>query len=345
MTSRLLWCAAIVFAVATVPGAHTEPDSRSLRTSTASPPDAAFLKQVLRHLPQRAGQERRAGARRARPARCVDGHADVWEKVVRKLRTGMMPPDGAPRPAAAARETFTASLEVRARSRGGTPARSRRAGAASPESRRSTPTPIRDLLALDVDVSALLPPDDSAAGFDNIADVLGVSPALIEGYVAAAAKISRLALGDPSIGLDRAVYRVPGDLSQDAHLDGLPLGTRGGIIVAPHVPARRRVRPAGGAGGRGTPWRASRRQARAPKICTSRSTARASRCRGAAQRALRVPAGPHTLAAAPVVRTRTAGADGIFHVDARTPGITQVVDQLAPSTRPAPATRRAGGGC
>ena len=90
---------------------------------------------------------------------------------------------------------------------------------------------IRDLLALDVDVSALLPPDDSTAGFDNIADVLGVSPALIEGYVAAAAKISRLAVGDPSIGLDRVVYRVPGDLSQDAHLEGLPLGTRGGIVV------------------------------------------------------------------------------------------------------------------
>ena len=73
---------------------------------------------------------------------------------------------------------------------------------------------IRDLLALDVDVSALLPPDDSAAGFDNIADVLGVSPALIEGYASAAAKISRLAMGDPSIGLDRVVYRVPGDFDR-----------------------------------------------------------------------------------------------------------------------------------
>src|SRR4029453_270543 len=89
----------------------------------------------------------------------------------------------------------------------------------------------RDLLSLEVDVAAMPPPDDSAAGFDNNADVLGVSPALIEGYAAAAAKISRLALGDPSIGLDRVTYRVPGDISQDAHVDGLPLGTRGGIVV------------------------------------------------------------------------------------------------------------------
>ena len=142
----------------------------------------------------------------------------------------MMPPEGAPKPAPAARQTFTSALEA-ALDR----AAARRSDPGAPALHRLNRTEysnaIRDLLALDVDVSALLPPDDSTAGFDNIADVLGVSPALIEGYVAAAAKISRLAIGDPSIGLDRVTYRVPGDLSQDAHVDGLPLGTRGGIVV------------------------------------------------------------------------------------------------------------------
>src|SRR5436305_11286178 len=95
---------------------------------------------------------------------------------------------------------------------------------------------MRGLLSVDVDGSAMLPPDDSAAGFDNNADVLGVSPALIEGYASAAAKVSRIAVGDASIGLDRVTYRVPGDLAQDAHLDGLPLGTRGGIVVSHTFP-------------------------------------------------------------------------------------------------------------
>ena len=90
---------------------------------------------------------------------------------------------------------------------------------------------IRDLLSVDVDVSAMLPPDDSAAGFDNNADVLGISPALIESYASAAAKISRIAVGDPGIGLDRVTYRVPGDSNRTSHIDGLPLGTRGGIVL------------------------------------------------------------------------------------------------------------------
>jgi hypothetical protein len=160
----------------------------------------------------------------------VDGTAGTWEKVVRKLRTGMMPPEGAPKPPATARNTFITALETRLDS-----AAARRIDPGAPQlhrlNRAEYGNAIRDLLAIDVDVSAMLPPDDSTAGFDNIADVLGVSPALIEGYVAAATKISRLAVGDPSIGLDRAVYRVAGDVSQDAYVEGLPLGARGGMVV------------------------------------------------------------------------------------------------------------------
>ena len=321
MTSRLLWCVAIVFAVATVP-ALTQSQLPAARTSTASPPDAAFLKQYCVGC-HNARVKSGGLALDALDPLMLEGHADVWEKVVRKLRTGMMPPDGAPRPAPAARETFTASLEsaldrLAARQLDpGAPALHRL-------NRAEYANVIRDLLAVDVDVSTLLPPDDSAAGFDNIADVLTVSPALIEGYIAAAAKISRLALGDPSIGLDRAVYRVPGDLSQDVHLDGLPLGTRGGIIVRHTFPldAEYDLQVAQGGGARlgGPPAAAPRAEDLYVALDGARITIQG---RGATR--IRVPAGPHMLAAAPVVRTRTTGADGIFHVDARTPGITQVV--------------------
>ena len=253
----------------------------------------------------------------------VDGHAEVWEKVVRKLRTGMMPPENAPKPTAAARETFTASLEAaldRSAARRPDPG----APALHRLNRAEYANAVRDLLALDVDVSALLPPDDSSAGFDNIADVLGVSPALIEGYVAAAARVSRLAIGDPAIGLDRTVYRVPGDLSQDAHVEGLPLGTRGGIVIRHTFPLDAeydlQVGQAGGARLGGPPTAGPRADDLYVALDGTRITIQGGR--GATR--LRIPAGPHTIAAAPVVRTRTTGADGIFHVEPRTPGVTQV---------------------
>jgi hypothetical protein len=90
---------------------------------------------------------------------------------------------------------------------------------------------IRDLLALEVDSSSLLPPDDSADGFDNIADVLSLSPALLEGYLSAAAKISAIAVGSPKITANSETYRVRGDTSQVEHLEGMPLGTRGGVAA------------------------------------------------------------------------------------------------------------------
>jgi hypothetical protein len=168
-----------------------------------------------------------------------------------------------------------------------------------------------------------LPPDDSTAGFDNIADVLGVSPALIEGYVAAAAKISRLAMGDPAIGLDRAVYRVAGDLSQDQHLEGLPLGTRGGIVIRHTFPLDAeydlQVGQAGGGRLGGPPAAGPRTDDVYVAIDGTRVTLQG---RGATR--MRIPAGQHAIAAATIVRTRTSGADGVFHIESRTPGITQI---------------------
>src|SRR4029077_3517117 len=90
---------------------------------------------------------------------------------------------------------------------------------------------VRDVLDLPVDAAALLPGDDSSDGFDNIANVLGVSPALMQAYVSAAAKISRLAVGDLTISPAIDTYLAPRGLSQADHLEGQPLGTRGGFLV------------------------------------------------------------------------------------------------------------------
>src|SRR5207249_11726291 len=95
---------------------------------------------------------------------------------------------------------------------------------------------VHDLINVDVDVSTILPADDSSEGLDNIADVLGTSPALIERYVGAAAKISRLAVGDTDISPLSTTYKVRGDLSQDKHIEGLPAGTRGGVIIHHNFP-------------------------------------------------------------------------------------------------------------
>src|SRR5690606_31103800 len=120
-----------------------------------------------------------------------------------------------------------------------------RAAAASPEPGRASlhrlnrteyGNAIRDLLALDVDASELLPADDEGYGFDNIADVLRVSPSLLEQYLAAASKLAALAVGDPRTGAVTSVYRAPPDLAQQDHIDGLPLGTRGGVLIRHHFP-------------------------------------------------------------------------------------------------------------
>jgi hypothetical protein len=168
------------------------------------------------------------------PAR-VGPDAEAWEKVVRKLRAGMMPPQGMPRPDPAAYEALTFALEneldrsAAARPKLGAPAVHR-------VNRTEYANAIRQLLALEIDPAAFLPADDSSYGFDNVASGLGVSPALVEGYVSAAAKISRLALGHDT-SPSRNVYHVREDYSQEQHIEGLPFGTRGGMLVEHYFPA------------------------------------------------------------------------------------------------------------
>ncbi len=158
------------------------------------------------------------------------------ERVIRKLRAGMMPPAGAPRPEAASTNEFAATLEnALDRSAASQPF------AGAPELHRLNRTEyrnsIRDLLGIDVDVSTLLPPDDMSHGFDNMSDVLSVTPALVQGYVRAASKISRVAVGDAQVTPSSAMYSVPKVVNQMRHIDGAPWGTRGGVSVVHNFPA------------------------------------------------------------------------------------------------------------
>src|SRR5258708_4149495 len=139
----------------------------------------------------------------------VPDQAEIWEKVVRKLHAGAMPPVGLPRPDRDASEGFAAWLEAKldaAATGDPGPAGLRRLN------RSEYATAVRDLLALDVDASSLLPADDANHGFDNMSDALRVSPALLEGYMSAARKISRLAIGDPNVVPAFSTYRVRADL-------------------------------------------------------------------------------------------------------------------------------------
>lgn len=164
-------------------------------------------------------------------------NAETWEKVVRKVRAGMMPPAGIPRPDRKVMNEFAGLLEGRLD----------RYAAAHPRpgsvglhrlNRAEYANSIRELLALEVDVTSLLPADDASFGFDNIANSLSISSALLNGYLSAATKISRLAVGDdPNVTPRLENFAAPADLSQDEHIEGLPLGTRGGMLTRYNFPS------------------------------------------------------------------------------------------------------------
>jgi hypothetical protein len=161
----------------------------------------------------------------------VGADAEKWEKVVGKLRARTMPPAGLPRPDDGTYERLAQSLEASLDA----------ASAANPNpgrailhrlNRAEYTNAVRDLLALEIDGKALLPADDSGYGFDNIADVLSVSPALLERYMIAAGKISRLAIGEPTIRSAAQTYSLrPTLLQHDRMSDDQPFGTRGGLTV------------------------------------------------------------------------------------------------------------------
>jgi hypothetical protein len=162
-------------------------------------------------------------------------NAEASEKVIRRLRAGLMPPAGAPRPPVAETRALALAIET---------AIDKRAEAfpyaGAPELHRVNRTEyrnsIRDLLALDADVSSLLPPDEMGRGFDNMSNALSITPALVQGYVRAASRISREAVGDRQVTPAMSMYKVPKVVNQMRHVDGAPWGTRGGTSVVHNFP-------------------------------------------------------------------------------------------------------------
>jgi len=169
-------------------------------------------------------------------AAAITDHADVGERMIRRLRSGMMPPVGAKRPDAATIASLVTAFETRID----------RAAALNPNpgwrpsqrlNRAEYQRAVKDLLAVDVDVNAYLPADTLSDGFDNIADSQTISSTLMEGYLRAASQISRLAVGDRNASPTSTTWKVPRTASQMRHVDGAPLGTRGGLSVLHVFPA------------------------------------------------------------------------------------------------------------
>jgi hypothetical protein len=247
--------------------------------------------------------------------------AEIWETAIRKLRGHLMPPPGEPRPEQAQVAAFVGWLETsldsaaRAVPNPGAPALHRL-------NRAEYANAVRDLLDITVDAATLLPADDSSAGFDNIASALSVSPALLSSYVAAAAKISRLAVGDASASSGLVTYRPPRGLVQAEHVDGQPLGTRGGMSIRHVFPldAEYEIRVGRGGGGFGLEALGGDEEVE----ITVNGERAAVLGRGPRSATLTIPAGPQTLGVA-IVRKRDAqGVDDLFAVHAPTPGIASV---------------------
>jgi hypothetical protein len=247
----------------------------------------------------------------------------TWEKVVRKIRTGMMPPSGAARPDRATLDTAAAAIE-HAIDRVAAAAPNPGAPALHRLNRTEYGHAVRDLLDLPIDAAALLPGDDASDGFDNMASTLSVSPALMQAYVSAAAQISRLAVGDSTISAGLTTYTPPRGVSQAAHREGLPLGTRGGLVVQHVFPLDAeyefRIGRAGGGlfglqpvGGddsveitlNGERLRVLDRNARGPLR-------------------LKIPAGPQTIGVAIVRRSNARGVDDLFSELAGVAGVTSL---------------------
>ena len=167
-----------------------------------------------------------------------DIHADpgVWEKVVRKLRIGVMPPREQPQPEPEVRAAFLGSLidsldAAAAAEPYAAPTKVHRMN------RAEYANAIRDLLGVEADIAELLPSDGGDFGFDNIAEVLTTSPMLLERYLTVAIRVADYAVGNAEAAVSAATYKIPVEVTQDYHLEGLPLGTRGGLSVVHNFPA------------------------------------------------------------------------------------------------------------
>ncbi len=247
--------------------------------------------------------------------------AETWEKVIRKVRAGMMPPSGVPRPDRASLDGLAANLEMQLDR-----AAASRPAPASPTLHRLNRTEyanaVRDLLALEVDASTLLPADDSSEGFDNIAAALAITPALVERYTSAAVKVAKLAVGNTLISASTATYRAAPDFSQAMHVDGMPLGTRGGLQVRYNFPVdgdytfKIRAKVAGiGLGGAPPAGEQLELTVNGERVKLAPGTS--------VDLKIPVKAGPQTVSAA-YVRKRPPGNDEIWGVSAADSGVQSI---------------------
>ncbi len=166
----------------------------------------------------------------------VSANPAVWERVVRKLRAGSMPPLPRPRPDATTYAGFIEWLETELDAVAANAPNPGRTEAFHRLNRAEYHNVVRDLLGLDVDVAELLPADGGSYGFDNIAGVLGMSPTLLERYLSAAKKVSRLAVGNPNLPPTAVSFHLSSELPQDDRIEDLPFGSRGGVSIPFNFP-------------------------------------------------------------------------------------------------------------
>ena len=233
---RVFVLATVAFAVAVCVSVAGSP--QPAQTTTASSPAAASRAVIDTYCVACHNQRvKTAGiAFDNADLRDVSKDADLWEKALRKLRGGMMPPPGARRPDAASVDTFTAALE---RELDAAAARNPNPGRVALHrlNRAEYANAIEDLLGIRIDSSALLPKDDEADGFDNVASVLTVSPSFLDQYISAARVVTARAMGNPAARPGSTTYRPARGTDQAVRVEGLPLGTRGGLIVEHPFPA------------------------------------------------------------------------------------------------------------
>ena len=254
----------------------------------------------------------------------ADRDPQLWEKVVRKVRTGMMPPSGAPRPDRATLDGFAASIESTIDLAA---AKTPNPGATSLHrlNRAESGNAVHDLLDLPINAAALLPADDSSGeGFDNMASTLSVSPALMQAYVTAAARISRIAVGDATITAELTTYSPPRGMPQTAHREGMPLGTRGGLVVQHVFPLDAEYEFRIGRAGGGLFGLQPVGGADPVEVTLNGERVRLIEGNTRGPLRLKIPAGPQTIGVAVVRRANARGVDDMYAELAGTAGVTSL---------------------
>ena len=234
MNSRCLYLAAgVLLAVLAVPaGAHAAGEQSGADEATAAQALLDRYCVTCHNARLRTADLALDGAELAD----IAAHADVWERVLRKLHGRVMPPVGRPRPGEAEYERLTSYLEAELDGAWNEAPNPGRTQTFHRLNRAEYGNAVRDLLALDIEVDDFLPADNASYGFDNIAGVLRMSQALMERYLAAARTISRMAVGSPPPAVDSTVYRIEEDMQQQHRVEELPFGTRGGLLVEHFFP-------------------------------------------------------------------------------------------------------------